>query len=243
MDGAAGDPAADWGWTMTSIVSRRSSWRVSGGIAGIVFAVGAMVVVAFLFGAGPRLDDSMGTIRDYFDNDAPAHFIFLWIGTLVYVFAFLPFASALRSLFAADDVDAGIWSRLAFVGAVLAVALAGVGTIFWSALALNGSGAFDDGVVLVLMNAHLITFDAIAPWGFALFLVGGSVVILRTGVMWKWLGWLGLGATATMLVGTFWVLDGDPYGPLAIVGFIGFVGALLWSLLAGYALMGSEESA
>jgi hypothetical protein len=224
-------------------MTKRSSWRVSGGIAGIVFAVGAMVVAVFLFGAGPKLDDSMTTIRDYFTNDAPAHFIFVWIGTLVYVFGLLPFASSLRSLFSADDVDAGVWSRLSFVGAVLAVALAGVGTLFWSMLALDGGGDVPDGVVLALMNGHLLVFGAIVPWGFALFAIGASAVVLRTGILWRWLGWLGLGAATLMLLGTFWVLDGDPEGPLGIVGYIGFFATLLWSLLAGYALMSTEESA
>jgi hypothetical protein len=232
------------GVLMTGFGSKsRASWRVSGGIAGIIFAIGALVVLIFIQGSGPVVGDPIAEMREFFENDAASYFVFIWIGSLLYVFAFLPFASALRSLFAADDIDAGIWSRLSFAAAILVVAVVGIGTVFWSALALNGPSGFSDSTVAAFVSADAIAFYALTPWAFALFLVASSVVVVRSGVMWKWLGYLGLLAALLLVIGAFWVLDGDPSGALAIVGMIGFFAGLLWSLLAGYVLMTKEDTA
>ncbi|MDH3397913.1 MAG: hypothetical protein OEM81_08805, partial [Acidimicrobiia bacterium] len=68
-----------------------------------------------------------------------------------------------------------------------------------------------------------------------------SIVILRSGVLWKWLGWLGLVAALAMVIGTFWVIDGDEEGFLGILVWIGITATLLWSLLSGVAMIRSAR--
>jgi len=221
----------------------RLSWRQIGGIAGIVFGLGSAIGLVLLTGGGPALGDPMADIRDYFADDANTYFVLQWFLALFFVAAFLLFASALRSVLAERDRDSGMWARASFAGAVAAVAIAGGGTVFWSALALNGPDAFSDSTVEALMRLDAVTFGAVVPWGFVVFLAGASVVILRSSVLWQWLGWLGLAAALAMVIGLFWVIDGDVEGPLAIVTLIGVFVLFLWSLLAGVAMIRLEETA
>ncbi len=123
------------------------------------------------------------------------------------------------------------------------MAVGGAGTTFWAALALNGPDAYSDSTVRALMNLDAVTFGAIMPWGLAVFLTGASVVILRSGVLWKWLGWFGLAGALAMVIGVFWVVDGDIEGPLAILAFTGTFATFLWSLLIGVAMIRTEGAA
>lgn len=217
------------------------SWRRIGGIAGIVFGLG-MGVFFVLSADAPTLNDPIGDIRDYF-ADATTYFILAWFSALFFVLAFLLFASALRSILAGNDGDAGMWARASFAGAVATVAIGGVATVFWSALALNGADDFSDEIVRALMSLDALAYGTIMPWGLALFLTGASVVILRTGALWRWLGWFGLAIALVMLIGMFWVIDGDPEGPLSVLVWIGISAMLLWSLLTGVAMIRTEKAA
>jgi hypothetical protein len=220
-----------------------ASWRRIGGVAGIVFGLGTAVLLSALFAGAPTIEDPVREIRSYFADDASTYFVLTWFVALLFVGVFLLFASALRSVLASEDIDAGVWSRASFAGAVATVAVAGAGTAFWSALALNGPEAFSDSTVLALMSLDAVLFGSIMPWGLAVFLTGASVVILRSGVLWKGLGWLGLGAALVMVISVFWVLDGDIDGPLASVGLVGVFAMFLWALLTGIAMIRMEEAA
>ena len=54
-----------------------------------------------------------------------------------------------------------------------------------------------------------------------LFVASASLVVLRTGVLWRWLAALGFIAAVLLVVGAAWPIDGDEEGALAILGFTG----------------------
>ncbi len=86
----------------------RLSWRRIGGVAGIVFGLGMGVGVTVLLGSAPDINDSIGDIRAYFTDDATTFLITSWFIAFFLVGAFLLFASALRSVLAGSDSDAGM---------------------------------------------------------------------------------------------------------------------------------------
>ena len=224
---------------MDSSKTINSSRRI-GGIAGIVFGLGAFLALMLLGGDQPLASDPIGDIRSFaIDNDTEV-FLFNWSMGALFVFAFLIFASALRSVLAPADDESGMWSRASFAGAVATVAVVGAGAAFTSALVLNVDD-YSDSTLRALMNLDVTLYTTIMPWGLALFLTGASIVILRSGVLWKWLGWLGLVAALVMVIGTFWVIDGDEEGFLGILVWIGITATLLWSLLSGVAMIRSAR--
>ncbi len=213
-------------------------WRRVTGILGILFFVGAAIGLLIIIPIQPAPDEPIANIREFFADDSALFYSANLIMMVTLVFVFLPFAAGLRSVLAERDVDAGMWSRTAFGIAVGIVAVAGAGSVFFSSMMLAFEpGSFDDAVLRLIVYADAYMFSVIITVGLALFLVATAIVVLRTGALWKWLGWLGLVIAIIGLIGTSWPLDGDPEGVLATMGFITFPLFAVWSLLVGISLL------
>ncbi|MDH3540341.1 MAG: DUF4386 domain-containing protein [Acidimicrobiia bacterium] len=214
------------------------SWKKVTGWAGIAYVV--IFLALFAFTAQPAsLTDSAAEFRQWFvDNETSVAVVTFGL-SLAFALVVV-FASGLRSLLGPVDEDsAGMWSRVSFVGAVMMVAMGGVGLSFWAVLGLEDTlAAASDDTVKTLAHFDTVIFSAIVPWGMALFVLGASLVILRSGVMSKWLGWLGLFVAGVAVVGTLWPFSGDSEGFFAIIGLIGFPpGFLIWSLWAAISMI------
>lgn len=202
-----------------------------GGIAGIVFAVGMLVLGFTVYFTQPTFTDSTAEIREHFADNATTRAIADWVAALLFLGGFMLFASALRSALRHSDQD-GTWSRFSFAGAVLSTAVAGSG-VFVATFTLEGMDELSDGVVQAFVRADALVYGVLLPLGLAVFLTGACVVMLRGGMFATWLAWLGFAAAATMVIGALWPVDGDPEGALAIVSIVGFLATLLWVVFAG----------
>ena len=169
------------------------SWKKVTGWSGVAFVV-LFLVGLIVGGDGPSLEDSAADVREWFEDNEAVVAWTTWSGALGFALLFLLFASGLRSLLGpADANNEGVWSRLSFAGAVATVAIGGAASAFWAVLGLEDIlAAASDETVRTLAAFDTVVFAAIVPWGMAVFLLGASVVILQSGVMAKWLGWLGL---------------------------------------------------
>jgi len=219
------------------------SWKKVTGWSGIAFIV-LLVIGLFVGSDGPALEDSAGDVREWFEDNEGLVAYVTWSGALTFVLFFLLFASGLRSLLGpADANNEGVWSRLSFAAAVATVAVGGAGSAFWAVLGQEDilSGASDE-TVKTLAAFDTIVFAAILPWGIAVFLLGASVVILQSGVMAKWLGWLGLLIALLFAIGTLWPFTGDEESFLGILTLIGFIGFLIWSVGASIEMIRSDSS-
>lgn len=202
-----------------------------GGIAGAVFAIGIFIFTMALVGDAPTLTDSTADIREYFDDNGDRVLVSYWLTALLFFGAFLTFAAALRSTLAPSAEDEP-WGTLAVSAAVATAAVAGGGLFAWGALALNGTDAYSDSTVQLLMDIDGLIYTTVLPAGMAVFLLAGSMMVLRRGAPWPWLGWLGLLGAVSLAVGGLWVLDGDPESALGVLVWVaGLTGALLWILL------------
>jgi hypothetical protein len=219
------------------------SWKKVTGWSGIAFVV-LFLVGLFIGGDGPAFSDSATDVREWFEDNEAVVAWTTWSGGLGFALFFLLFASGLRSLLGpADARNEGVWSRLSFAGAVVFVSIGGVGSAFWAVLGQEDIlSVASDETVKTLAAFDTLAFAAIAPWGLAVFLLGASVVILQSGVMAKWLGWLGLVATLLIVIGTLWPFTGDDESFVAILTFIGFTLALIWSLGASIEMIRSDSS-
>jgi hypothetical protein len=64
----------------------------------------------------------------------------------------------------------------------------------------------------------------------------------RTGVLWRWLGWLGTVRAVTAFVAGLGILDDDPEDISDTIGFVTFIGLPIWVVATGIGmLMKSEE--
>jgi hypothetical protein len=207
----------------------RQWWRI-GGALGIAFTV-VFLINIFISGEPPSRDDSIEEIRQYFTDDGDLYLITDYIGGLAFFVFFLPYLVTLRWVLGPSEGSPPIWSWLTVIGGVLMVAFGGAATVFWGALA-NGVAEhpeIDDSSIRLLMELDLYAFTL---WGYtmALFTGAASIVILRYGGLWRWLGIVGLIAAVLNLISVAWPIDGDDEGAIAIFGFIGAPLTLLFVL-------------
>lgn len=219
------------------------AWKRVAGWAGVAYSV-IFLALFLIIGTPPGFTDTPAEYREWFvDNEA--QIALLTFGLMLAFALILLFASGLRNILGpADDTNQGMWSRMSFAGAIMMVSMAGVGTAFWAVLGLEEVlASASDETVKALSLFDTVIFTAIVPWGLAVFLVGASVVILQSGVMAKWIGWLGSVLALLVVVGSLWPFTGDPEGFFGIVGLIGFPpGFLIWTLAVAITMIRSSNS-
>lgn len=222
---------------------RSTSWsgRRVAGFAGIAF--GVLFVAALALGSdGPVYDDSAAEVREFFvDNDARVH-LTTWLGGLAFVFLFLPFAAGLRNVVASGErPDEPLWSRLSYTAAVLVVAIVMSGGAFWEVLSQGTAEDLSDETLVALARLDTVIFIGVLPWALALFAAAASLLVLRTGVLARWIGWLGAAGALLLVIGTLWLFTEDDQSVLAWFGFIGLPVIALWILAVSVAMIRSPE--
>jgi hypothetical protein len=219
------------------------SWRRVTGWLGIAFFVGiAIGLFGLVLPTQPDADAPIAEVRDFFEDDGGLLHSGNWIAAVSVVFLFLPFAAGLRSVLSERDVDAGMWTRTGFGAAVGTVALTGAGSAFLTSAELAFESAdLGDDVLRLLLYADSYLFSVVIGLGVGLYLAANSIVVLRTGALWRWLGWFGLVVAALGLIGAWWPLGGDVGSPIALLSFITVPLLAVWTLLAGINLLRTSE--
>jgi hypothetical protein len=208
-------------------------------VAGIVFVV-LFIVGVVLQADAPTHDKPASEIAAWFTDHGKQSIVGDYMFGLGFVLFFLPFLVALRGLLHAAEGGAAVWSRLALVGGVVLVVLAGVVGSFWGSLAygFGVTGEGDEAAVHTLMYLDFYIGQGSASLAVALFLLASSAAIWRTAALWRWLALLGLVAGVIAAIAPLSLLDADPEGPLAIMGGIAvYIGWPLWVLLASVAMI------
>ena len=219
-------------------------WRL-GGIFGIGWVLLFFIGGFALQGDSPSRTDSIESIRQYFTDDGDIYLAGDYLLGIAFIFFFLPFVVTLRWVLGSGEGWPPIWSWLSVVGGVIATIWGGIAGVFWGALAVGAAKnpEVEDTSVRTLMELDIYAFSGLGL-PVALFIGAASIVILRTGVMWRWLAALGLISAVLMIIGAAWPIDGDEEGAIAIPGFIGFIGAALWILISSInLLMRTQEPA
>lgn len=222
--------------------SRSWSGRRIAGYAGVVFAV--VFLVGFVLGEPPLYDDPASDFREFFvDQDFQVH-LGTWLFSLVLVFFFLPFAAGLRNLLAPEDrADEQMWARLSYTGAVLTTAIGVIGMSFHEVLSQGVAEFLSDDALVALARFDTLIFLGLMPWALALFLAAASIVILRSGVLPKWTGWLGTAGALLSVIGALWIFGENDESALAVAAAIGILVTALWVLAVGFIMTRTSNDA
>lgn len=200
-----------------------------GGFLGIGFLV-LFIACIVSQGDSPMSNDSAADIRSFYVDNHDQYLITDFLTGVALVFFFLPFAACLQSIIASAEGEPAICSRLVMAGAIITLAIGGAASIGAGALAMSaGDQTIDDSSIKLMAYAGDYGFSAIG-FGFALTVLSASIVMLRTGVIAKWTGYLGFLVAIVNIIGSAWVIDGDPEGALAMFGWLGFITFGVWVL-------------
>jgi hypothetical protein len=216
-------------------------WRV-GGIAGILFLV-LFIAGISVQGEVPAFDEPVDEIRDWFADNGEQYLVGDYLITLGFVFFFLPFLASLRGLLASAEGGPAVWSRVAFAGGLIFLIFGAVSSLFWGTLAYSFGVVEEgeEGTIKTLMYLDQVGFTG-ASMTVIPFILGASMVTLRTGVLWRWLPLLGLIAMVFVVINGANTLDSSPDGALGGIGFIGFLATGLWILLTSVNMILKREA-
>jgi hypothetical protein len=207
---------------------RREIWTPVAGIAAaLTFIVGVIFVAN-----SPDSEDSGAEILDFYAKHSNRVGVIVGVYVLMFFGLFmLWFASGLRQRLRAAEGPDGRLANVAFGGALLCVGLIWVGAF---ALAAVPAGQSLGGAPL--SNADVARF--LPQMGFGLILLGGmfgaialidaaSIVIYQTGVLPRWLAWLGFVCAVALLFGAV---------------FLPMIALPIWLVATSIALRGSSSA-
>jgi hypothetical protein len=192
--------------------TRSDRWMA---LAGPLFLL-LVVVAVVLEGSAPSESASAKEVVDHYVDakDKIFYSVFLAVPAAALL---LIVTSRLRAAF---GQAAGAAATLFQSGAVLYAAALTTG----AAVMLGALGASDNGYAEVAQTFNVFNEDLWIPMvaGIAALLLGGGLAVLRTGVLPRWLGWVGVVVGVVSLVGPG--------------GFLGFFVTPFWIAIAGVLL-------
>jgi hypothetical protein len=208
-----------------------SRWERWGPLGGIVFVV--LFVVGLALNNIPSADDSAAKIANFYnDSGDRAQLIIssyvLWLGGLF----FLWFVASLRARLLAVEGAPGRLSSIVFGGGILFVAMLMVAAACFASIA--GDITFGDENFVGLDGARFIP-----ELGYPILFIAGmfaaiamidavSVLIIRTGVFPRWIGWFGFFAAIALLFAGF---------------FLPMIFLLLWVVFVSVAMLRPPRAA
>ena len=216
-------------------------WRLAG-VDGVIFVVLFIIGGPILQGDFPTRSDSIESIREYWVEDGDMYLIGDYITSLAFVIFYLPYVIGLRWFLGTAEGSPPIWSWMAFTGAIVAIVAGYAGAMVAGGLALGleDNPDLDDATIQTLMDISAFTFSVFIL-GFGLFVGAAGFVVVRTGVLWRPLGALGLLAAVLLIIGSAWPIEGDEEGAVATFGFIGLPIMLLFILISSIGMILRKE--
>lgn len=209
-----------------------AKWERAAGAGGILFVVLALVS-AFLPGSPPMTSDPAKDIAKYFTDHDDA----IRQATFLGIIATLPLvwwaAAICRRLGrATGNARLGV---MAAVGVAIGAVASGISGIVFAVVAMvgvGGSGGLTGTKFFYVLGTNMMAMVAI---GTALLVGSVSAGILRTGMMPKWLGWLGALVALLSVGGSLISVSGND----AVLGllFASFLGFSLWLLIVSIVML------
>ncbi len=215
-----------------------AKWERAAGWGGILFVVLALVS-AILPGSPPSTSDPAKDIAEYFtDNDDAIR-----QATFLAILATLPlvwWAAAICRMIGRATGNARL-GVMAAVGVAIGAVASGVSGIVFAVVAMlgvGGSGGLNGTKFFYVLGTNLMAMVAI---GTALLVGSVSAGILRTGMMPKWIAWLGALVALLSVGGSLISVSGND----VVMGllFASFLGFSLWLVIVSIVMLRTPAEA
>lgn len=215
--------------------SRLRWWQLTGafGVLWLVLFVAGGII---LQGEPPAYDQPIEATRALFTGDS-RYLLGDYIAGIAFVLCFMPYTVGLHRVLASAEAEPRIGSMLFLVGGIATVVIGDVATAFLDAVAIGqGASELPDAAIRAFLRADAVAIAAIGlPMALTLF--SAATVIWRTGVLWRWLGVLAVGAGILNVIGGSFILADSGNGPLFFIRFAGLIGFGLFVLFSSLDLM------
>lgn len=187
-------------------------------------------------GLPPRPNASGETIAKYFIDNRVSIIATYFTFTIALIF-FALWLSALWTMLRRAEGGQGMMSAIVLVGGLMALGAALVEITFWSAAANRADKGISPELARTLFDLGGPFF---AAWvGLMILVFGGTVIIFRTGIFPRWVGWVGVVTIPFYLISWpmtpssawYWVVIFDLTAFPATVGFLVWQVATSWIMV------------
>lgn len=229
-DGTAPSAPRDW---------ERYAWA-----AGIVYVIALVAESVVATGVGLTQNDSAGKMANALYEHRTRLLVIAYL-SVVYAASFVIYLWSLYNLLRRDTGRPRILASLVLVGGVLFVTLHAVSDIGITGLVgakLAAYGAQHDHGVSYSLYLTTYALDSVADVFGSLFALAAGVIVLKSGVLPRWLGWV------SILAGILLFLQGFGLGGVIasfglVLDIIGFVLLLIFVLASSVILLKREAAA
>lgn len=209
-------------------------YRISG-IAGLLFVTLSLIASGIGVQPPAYVQDEATLVAWFAENGTWFRF-----GYFIAALAFLPFyfpffAGFCERLREAEGAPA-IWSRVAWAGAIMSPAAGVTAGAFNVGAALLEGGVFPE-IAVFATAANFYAFPVVSGAMNSIIMIGATVVILRTGVFWRWLGWSGAVIGIAAIGGSAALVENDPGGLFATISAFSWLAYFLWIAAASIGLI------
>ena len=219
------------------------AWERYAWVAGIIFVIALVAEIVVALGVGLSSNDSAGKIARGLHEHRERLLVIAYL-SVVYATGFVIYLCRLYNLLRGDTDRVGILGSLVLVGGILFITLHAVSDIGITGLVGAKLASFgsqhDQGLSYTL---YLMTFalESVGDVFGSLFAVAAGLLVIRSGVLPRWLGWM------LILVGVLFFLQGFGLGgviaPFGLVlDGIGFVLLLIFVLVSSVILLTRDNA-
>ncbi len=209
-------------------------YRISG-IAGLLFVTLSFVASSINIQPPAYVEDGVTLARWFTENGTRFRF-----GYFIAALAFLPFYFPFFAGFCERLRDAegapSIWSQVTWAGAIMSPAAGVTAGAFNVGPALLEGRISPDAAVFAAA-ANFYAFPVVSGAMNSIIMIGATVVILRTGVFWRWLGWAGALIGIAAIGGAAALVENDPGGLFATTSTFSWLAYFLWIAAASIGLI------
>lgn len=214
-------------------------WRMSG-MSGILFVLLSFVASGMNVEPPPYNRDA-ASFAPWLNANGDWFRLGHFVAALAFLLFYFPFFAGLCERLRQAEGHPAIWSRVAWAGAIMSPAAGATSGSFIMALSLVGGRVSPD----VMVFAAAANFYAFVVSGAVsgVVTIGAAIVILRTGVFPRWLGWIGATAGLAAILGCAALVENDPGGVFATIGELGWLAYFLWIVFVSVALIRARDLA
>lgn len=215
-----------------------SSARRTAGIGALIILV--LLIAELATWGNPQVSDPIEKITDYFVASRGMALISVFISMLLAI-VYLVFGAAARSTIQSAEKPSALLGDVCFGAAILMAACQLSLAMGTGSLALIGADATDGELQMLVALVSMMDLFRVLALGVVVGAV--SIAALRGRIVGRWIGWVGVAASALLLVSQVAVLD--PTGPIGNMGNAAMVGLLVlvvWLVAFGVSLLRSASS-
>ncbi len=199
-------------------------WRLSG-IAGILFVTLSFIASGINKMPPAYSQDSSNFVSWFVENGDWYRFGHLLAGIAFLLFYF-PFFAGFCEILKKAEGEPAIWTRITWAGAIMSPAAGTIAGAFIMGLALLGGNASQE-LSQFGIAANFYAYTVAGAYG-GIAMLAAAMVILRTGVFKRWLGWAGLIIGSAAIISTGTLIENDPHGLFAAINGFAWLVYFLW---------------